>query len=95
MKEINTDFQGWPVHAMTLREILDELDITYISDDGIEYIRSDRKDILDSYPVILEDDGMGYGIKPKYISTVNNEVYQDKDLKENVFNIFVEVKSKR
>lgn len=92
MKEIGTDFQGWPVNAMTLREIIDELGITYILDNGDEIIRSDRKHLLDAYPVILEDDGMGYGVNPRYVTSVDTNVYEDKGLKKNGFNVFIELK---
>lgn len=92
MKEIGTDFQGWPVNAMTLREIIDKLGITYILDNGDKIIRSDRKHLLDAYPVILEDDGMGYGVNPRYVTSVDENVYQNKDLK--VFNLFAEHESK-
>ena len=93
MKEIGTDFQGWPINAMTLREIIKKLGITYTLDNGDEIIRSDRKHLLDAYPIILEDDGMGYGVNPQYITIVDTNVYEDKGLKKNGFNIFVEPKT--
>jgi hypothetical protein len=43
---------------------------------------------LDSYPLTLEDDGMAYGIKPMFITEVDNEIYEDKDSKLKVFNLF-------
>ena len=92
MKEIGIDFQGWPIEAMTLREIIKKLGITYTLDNGDEIIRSDRKHLLDAYPVILEDDGMGYGVNPRYITSVDNNVYQNEDLE--VFNLFAEHESK-
>ena len=92
MKEIGTDFQGWPINAMTLREIIKELGITYTLDNGDEIIRSDRKHLLDAYPIILEDDGMGYGVNPRYITSADKNVYETEDLK--VFNLFAEHESK-
>lgn len=97
MKQIGTDFQGWPEMAMTLREILiNKLGLKISeNEDGYHFISGHlNKDILDSYPVILEDDGMGYGINPRYITSVDNEVYRDDKIEDNVFNIFAENISK-
>jgi hypothetical protein len=84
--EIGTDFQGWPINAMTLREILEQLGIMSLDDVTANH------PLLDAYPVILEDDGMGYGINPKYITTVDSDTYDDINLKHKVFNIFAEQK---
>lgn len=92
MKKIGRDFQGWDVNAMTLREIIDELGVTYTMDNGDEIIRKDRIHLLDAYPLVLEDDGMGYGVSPKYITTVCKETHDDKELEEKVFNVFIEAK---
>lgn len=88
MKQIGTDFQGWPVNALTLREILHKLGfeedsktITLIKDE-------DSNKLLDSYPLTLEDDGMAYGIKPMLITEVDSEVYEDENSKLKVFNLF-------
>lgn len=90
MKRIGTDFQGWATNAMTLREFIKALGVTYTLDNGDEIIRSDRKHILDSYPIVLEDDGMGYGVNPMYVTSVDTNVYESKDLKDKVFNVFIE-----
>jgi hypothetical protein len=92
MEQIGIDFQGWPVNAMTLREIIDELGITYTLDNGDEIIRNDKKHLLDAYPVVLEDDGMGYGVNPKYIIEANDSVYEDKNSNQQSFNIFIQSK---
>ena len=86
MKEIGTDFQGWPINAMTLREILEQLGIMTL-DNCIA-----NNPLLDTYPVILEDDGMAHGVNPKYITTVDSDIYDDINLKHKVFNIFAESK---
>lgn len=90
MKRIGEDFQGWPIKAMTLREIIDALDLTYTTDDGMEVLRSEKTDILNSYPVVLEDDGMGYGVNPRYVIETNDKFYDNKELGEKTFNIFAE-----
>lgn len=92
MKQIGIDFQGWPVKAMTLRDVLYDLGVIYTLDNGDQILRSDRKHILDAYPVVLEDDGMGYGVNPKYIIETDNSVYKDKNSNEQLFNIFVQSK---
>ena len=90
MKRIGEDFQGWPIKAMTLREIIDALDLTYTTDDGMGVLRSEKTDILNSYPVVLEDDGMGYGVNPRYVIETNDKFYDNKELGEKTFNIFAE-----
>lgn len=87
MKEIGTDFQGWPIYKLTLREVLKELGFT--ESEGKVSISSDSE-ILDAYPITLEDDGMGYGIRRKYIESADNNVYGDKDNDgDSVFNLFI------
>ena len=85
MKQIGIDFQGWPINALTLREILRKLGF-------IEYLPGEftieNLELLDSYPLTLEDDGMAYGIKPMFITEVDNEIYEDDDSNLNVFNLF-------
>ena len=86
MKIIDTDFQGWPIYAVTLRELLERLGIVEIGE-GLLSIKN--PELLDAYPITLEDDGMAYGIKQQYLTNdIDTEVYYDDELKENVFNIF-------
>ncbi len=82
MKKISTDFQGWPIYAMTWREIFDRIA------ENIEGKYVFNEDLLDSYPRLLEDDGMGYGVNPKFVISADKEVYTDKDIK--VCNMFIE-----
>ena len=66
MKEeniINFDFQGWPIKKMPLKEILERLGI-------YDYKIQDEK-LLDTCPLLLTDDGMGYGVSEAYITEVN------------------------
>jgi hypothetical protein len=83
------DFQGWPCSIMNLKEIL--LALGFEESDGKLSISVDDE-ILDAYPRILEDDGMGYGVDECYIVEVDNSVYDDTiaDEKVNVFNLFRE-----
>ena len=85
MKQIGTDFQGWPINALTLREVLYKLG--FIENSPGEFIIGNLE-LLDSYPMTLEDDGMAYGIKPMLITEVDNEIYEDDKSNINVFNLF-------
>ncbi len=83
---ISIDSQGWPVYKKTLREILESLGARV--ENGIIGFDNDNF-ILDVYPTILEDDGMGYGVSPKYITEASS--YSSNG--NNSINIFVEPKN--
>lgn len=89
MKEILTDFQGWPVYARTLKELLLSIG-GKLSDDGSLVI--DNQEILEAYPIVLEDDGMGYGIFKGYITEMDHSVYDKKNGHgiSRTFNIFID-----
>ena len=102
MKEIGTDFQVWPIYALTLKEILEQLGFT---DTGDGYFIEKGNEILNAYPRLLEDDGMGYGIDSGFITLAEKDVYdfdrestgQEERVKryevmngEKVFNLFIE-----
>ena len=70
MIQIGTDFQGWPVNAMTLREILKQLGFKE-NEDSLS-INKDNK-LLDAYPYLLEDDGMGYGVDSQYVIEIDKK----------------------
>ena len=90
MKQIGIDFQGWPINALTLREILERLGFEE-DDKTITFIKNeDTNKLLDAYPLLLEDDGMGYGINPMYIIECEAKVYTDEDSNLEVFNLFRE-----
>lgn len=92
MIEIMRDFQGWPMKAHTLREILLSLGFEEDSETITLIKGEENMKLLDSYPRLLEDDGMGYGVNEQYIVEVDNSVYDGTiaDEKVNVFNIFRE-----
>lgn len=73
MIQIGTDFEGWPVNAMTLREILKRLG--FKENKNTFSISKDNK-LLDSYPYLLEDDGMAYGINAQYVIDAEGEPYE-------------------
>lgn len=85
MVKIDEEVTGWPIYALTLREILKELGAVQVGKYGF-IIRN--KKLLDSYPVTLQDDGMGYGIRPKYITQCDPDIYIDRESQLNVFNLF-------
>lgn len=87
MKQINTEVMSdWPIYAYTLREILKELGFEE-DNKTITLIKNEETNkLLNSYPITLEDDGMGYGVEPRFITEVSSEIYENFGL--NVFNLF-------
>ena len=61
--------QGWPIFKMNLEEILIALGGEIIDDKIIFKKTSDFSKI---YPVVLTDDGMGYGVDPNYITEIDS-----------------------
>ena len=80
MIQIGTDFQGWPVRAMTLREILECLGFEEDSRTITLAKNEETSRLLDSYPYLLEDDGMGYGVKGEYITEASSDIWEKKVL---------------
>ena len=78
---ISYDFQGWPNYKMNLREILEELGATV--ENGVIGFKTDNP-VLDIYPRVLHDDGMAYGVDPRYIT----EAFAD--MEDKYINIFAE-----
>ena len=64
-KIIGTDYTGWPIYKLTLREILKQLGAE-VQDGWIGF--DNNSSILDIFPVTLEDDGMGYGCEQMFIT---------------------------
>jgi len=62
------DFQGWPEYKMKLREIL--LALGGQQDSNFIKFPSDAP-LMDVYPRILVDDGMGYGVDENVIVSVD------------------------
>lgn len=81
-KIIGYDFQGWPVTMLTLREMLK--DLGFKEEDGIIYMLS-HDELLDAYPVTLEDDGMGYGVNNQYVTEADREVYEREVITEEAY----------
>lgn len=68
------DFQGWPEYKMNLREVLMALG-SKVEGDTISF---DLKDpLMDVYPRILVDDGMGYGVDENVIVSVSFGMQHD------------------
>lgn len=85
MKTISYDFQGWPMNALTLWEILEKLGF---KKEGNKVVGEVSENLLNAYPVLLEDDGMGYGVNQQYIIEVDNNIYNNSELHIPVFNMF-------
>lgn len=85
MKRISYDFQGWPMDALTLWEILEKLGF---KKEGNKVVGEINEDLLNAYPRILRDDGMGYGVDSRYVCEVSKDIYDDPNLNVPVFNIF-------
>ena len=83
MIQIGNDFQGWPINTYTLRNILKMLG--FEEADGKISMNADNE-LLDAYPMLLEDDGMGYGVRPEYITEVDTETY-DVDVNTINYNV--------
>lgn len=86
------DWQGWPIYAQTLKEILESLGF---EDDGEKIFLKHNEEndkLLESLPRLLSDDGMGYGVNEEFICESDNEVYDTEvgNKKINVFNLFRE-----
>ena len=62
------DFQGWPEYKMNLREVLMALG-GKVDGDTISFDLNDP--LMDVYPRILVDDGMGYGVDENVIVSVS------------------------
>jgi hypothetical protein len=75
MEQIGVDFQGWPIYALTLGEILRYCG--FKKEDGKLCIDADNE-VLKAYPVLLSDDGMGYGVNPEYVTEVDLDIYEKK-----------------
>lgn len=81
---IGYDFQGWPIEKMNLREILSNL-LEHDKENGVYTIRDDDPR-LEVCPVVVEDDGMGYGVGGRYITSASFEnnhsiIFAEEELK--------------
>ena len=63
MIQIGTEIMSdWPIYAKTFREILEELGCIEIDNEVFKI----SEELLNSYPVTLQDDGIGYGVNEMY-----------------------------
>lgn len=60
---------------LTLSELLYNLGF---KDDGEKMYLEKDNPLLYSYPIILEDDGMGYGVKPRFVTEAHRSIYPHK-----------------
>lgn len=90
MIAIDYDFEGWPKYAHTLREILIALGAKVDENGNIVFNGDDE--LLDAYPYILEDDGMGYGVNERYATEIDKELWDNQIGGQEVktFNIFAD-----
>ena len=87
---IGVDFQGRPIFKMNLREILLELGAQVIKVGDQSFLAlNDADELLEAFPRVFEDDGMGYGVNERLITSADKETYTS-DAGDTVFNIFAE-----
>lgn len=90
---INYDFQGWPVYKMNIRDILKDLGLVLDETDNTWKI-SNNNPILDIYPITVVDDGMGYGVNEKFITSVSSHPEPDSQSNSRFCTIFIEEQDK-
>lgn len=85
---IGFDQQGWPIRKATLGEMLESIGFRKSDRNGEAYyeMKADSP-IFDVYPMVLEDDGMGYGVNERFIT--DSEIGDDAS-GNPYFNIFAE-----
>lgn len=74
---------GWPIYKTNLRDIISKLGFELV--DG-KWQMDDANELLNSYPRILHDDGMGYSPTIEYVTEAN--IIESDD--EKFCNIFAE-----
>lgn len=65
---IDYEFGGWPIYKMSLCEILKDLGAVEI--DG-NLIFTNSKSLEQIYPIVVTDDGSGYGVDEQFVSSVS------------------------
>ena len=69
-KIISFDSQGFPIHKLSLRDIISQLG--FVKNEKMnKWEISDDNKILDAFPELLEDDGMGYGVNLENIIEIS------------------------
>ena len=83
MIQIGTDFDGFPVEAMTVKEILLKLGF---KTEGNKFSIDKNDEILNAYPMVCENDGMAYPTNPEFLVYVDKTV-SDKKVKEITYEV--------
>ena len=83
---VNFDSQGWPNRKMDLKSILETIGfgIYEVNGEQIFGIKAESK-LLETYPLTIEDDGMGYGINEQFVVDVTKSGENDDDVYCNFF----------
>lgn len=81
---ISVDFQGWPVRKMCVRNIIMALGAKFNNDTNKFEIDNDPE-LLNTYPVVLEDDGMGYGVDDRFVTEVSPFTDEEGNKCVNIF----------
>lgn len=79
MVQIGTDFEGFPLEALTVKEILLKLGF---KTDGDKFSIDKDAPILNVYPLVFEDDGIAYGVNPRFVTEVDPECVYGQKIKE-------------
>lgn len=66
---VNFDFQGYPEFKMSIKDIIEKLGAVYNKETNKWEIPNEEW--LECFPMIVEDDGMGYGVNEQYIIDVD------------------------
>lgn len=83
MVQIGTDFEGFPLEALTIKEILLKLGFKI---EGDKFSIDNDASILNVYPLVFEDDGI-YGINPRFVTEVDPECVYEQKIKEIVYEV--------
>lgn len=83
MIQIGTDFDGFPVEAMTVKEILLKLGF---KTEGNKFSIDKNAEILNAYPMACKNDGMAYPTNPEFLVNVDKTV-SDKKVKEVCYEV--------
>lgn len=83
MVQIGTDFEGFPLEALTIKEILLKLGFKI---EGDKFSIDNDASILNVYPLVFEDDEI-YGINPRFVTEVDPECVYEQKIKEIVYEV--------
>ena len=75
---------GWPIFKRNVRYLLEQIGCKLNEETG-NYEISKDDEILDIYPILFEDDGMGYGVHEQFIIDVNRHKDNSGNVRLNIF----------